>query len=369
MAKKIESGSRISVNSAYKALNDYPYISKIIGPSLDVYKNSQHPPLIDQVNPLIQQLHCYGTDNCNKCENLLQGMDGLLERMNDCSFLNKNNLLKNLSRAKDEYAYRSVESELLLANFFFVHGIDLLEYEPKGKNKKRADFKISLNSHEIMVELITPNFPKDDYAEKERSLIEKLRRIESGLLIEISGFELYDRSTLWSEKVEPPSNQHIEEIVTNFRRQAKISSRQMPIELTLCTDYPRIKISILEKVPDYPLTIVQSGASRTGEAFPLRRIIRMVLDERKHFSPDNINFVFIDFSYWNRPWFDPDIYFRDQIVAGLEKSKSSRINAIFSYLVSAQNDFALISKGVLYQELKESPVFQNAIKPFLEIWN
>lgn len=365
MAKKIESGSRISFNSAYKVLNDYPYISKIISPVLEIYKNSEPPPLIDQVNPLIQQLNCYSTYNCNKCENLLEGMNRLLERMDGCSFLNKDNLLTNLSRAKDEYAYRSIESEILLANFFLMNNVYIVEYEPAGKETKRADFRIRLGRREIIVELVTPNHPDDDYIEKERSLIEKLRRIKSGLSIEISGFELYDRSTLWKDKVEPPTNKQIEEIVSHFRKQAKyITEEELPKELTLSPTYPKIKITVHNKLPNNSLTHIFSGASRSSESFPKGRIINMILDERKHLSSSDINFVFVDLSYWNRPWFDLGSPFREEIINTLEKNISSRINAVFTYTVG--NSYALVNRGSLY---KDQDVFSDrAIRKFLSIW-
>ena len=370
MSKKLKTSSRISVDSISEVISSYPYIYRLMKSQLESMNDLNSPPLKDQVNPIINQLDCYGSDNCMQCKNLLDGMNRILKRIISQNFLNQDNLLKKLVLANNDRNYRSIESEVLLANFFIMNGISILEYEPEGKNNKRADFKISLDGQEIMAELVTPNHPSDDYIEKERSLVERLIRIKSGLLIEISGFELYDRSTLWDQKVEAPSYKHIEEIVTNFRKQAtNISSEQLPMELTLCDDYPNIKITILEKIPNSSSTHIFSGASRTGEIFPLKRILDMILDERKHLSPDDINFVFVDLRYWNRPWFDLDSPFRQEIINNLKKNKSSRINAVFSYLVNSKNEFSLISRGLLYQEPKESPVFKVAIQPFLTIWS
>jgi len=347
---------------------NYPLILQILRRQLNYLSKSNQFPPIDQLHPIIQWLNCY----CPKCTDWLDKMDRVLDRIQSCNFLNKQKLLRKLGRGKNKVNFRSTRSELLLANFLIRNGIDLLEFEPIGKDGgKRTDFKVSLGCIDIAVELITPNPPYYDFTEKENLLLEKLMRIESGLSIEVCGFELYDSANRWKTRVEPPLHKHIEEIVSNFIEYIKyISQDQLPKELpTLCGEYPRIRIIVNEKLSNLRHTKVASGASRTGEEFPIYRITDKILQESKHLSPDDVNFVFVDFSYWNRiDNFLGSSFYEEMLIEAFEKNMPLKIDGVFSYITNNQINAELIERRILYLNSIKPFVIQSDIHRFLKLW-
>ena len=351
-------------------IKNYPLLSKILERQLRKLSQSNQSLRIEPVHPIISWIDCFCD---NRCKQLLNQMEGVLTRIQSSQFLNKQKLLNKLGTAKDEFNFRSVNSELFLANFFIKNGIDLLEYEPIGKNgEKRADFKISLGITDMIVELVTPNTPSNDFEEKQNHLIDKLRRIESGFLIEVIGFELYDSSNLWRTRVEPPLRKHIEEIVFNFIEHVKtISDSELPKELPpLCPDYPRIKILVRHRIPNYKYTQVVSSACRTGEGFSIYRTMNKILEESKHLSSDDFNFVFVDLTYWilvELNDLDSPIH-REMLINEMKKNMSLKVDGVFSYIVSNQYDERLIKRRTLYLNSIKPLVIQSDIQKFLRIW-
>jgi len=70
---------------------------------------------------------------------------------------------------------------------------------------------------------------------------------------------------------------------------------------------------------------------------------------REHLSTDYRNLIFIDFSYWNTAWssLNAPIY-RKQVSTELLKRSSSKIDGVFSYVLSNQKDQRLMNKKILY---------------------
>lgn len=369
MLNKLKSNFTSNDIEVLTRVQNYPQILKIARHQLNYLSQLNQFPQVEELHPIIQWLYHY----CHRCEQWLSEMEQVLTRIQSSQFPNKQKLLKKLGTAKDKSNFRSTKSELFLANFLIKNGIDLLEFEPKGKDgEKRTDFKISLGSTDVAVELITPNPPNNDFIEKQNLLIEKLMRIESGLSIEVCGFELYDSANLWRTRVEPPLRKHIDEIVNKFIEYVKyISDNKLPKELpTLCRDYPRIKIIVNERIPNYKYTVVASGASRTGEGFPIYRIINKISEESKHLSSCDFNFVIVDFSYWSLiEWHYLDSPIHREILSNeMKKNMSSRIDGVFSYIISNQNDERLIQRRILYLNSNKPFMIQSEMQKFLKIW-
>jgi hypothetical protein len=204
----------------------------------------------------------------NTSKKLLNELERILSRIQDYEFSGKCNLLSNFGRAVDKEKFNSACSELFLANFLIKNGIMLVEYAPVARGgKARADFEVHLGKNNaLMLELDTPDQESKDFESKAHFLFEKLERVQSGFSIEISGFESYDRSTLWQTSVEPPTHKQIEEMITNFRTFAsKIRDDELHMLLPpLCPDYPRIKITIQRRNTHYSGTFVALSSSRTG---------------------------------------------------------------------------------------------------------
>jgi hypothetical protein len=369
MSNKLKAGFTISVEKVFKGVKDYPYISKAIQPQLDGLSNLKQPPLIEQIHKVIYWLHRFS----DRSKQLLDELERVISNIDGYKLVGKENLLSNFGMAKDNSNFNSAYSELFLTNFFIKNGIKLVPYEPLAKvGKNKADFKICLGAYHVMVELVTPSEQSIDFESKADFLFEKIERVESGLSIEISGFESYDSSDLWQTRVESPSHKQIEEMITNFRKYAyNISDQELPVELpVLCEDYPRIKITVNRKIPNFEGTFVALGASRTAEGFPVRRIIKMILDEREHLSPDDCNLIFVDFSNWSRierHYLDSPVD-RKILIEELKKNMSSRIDGVFTYIVSNQKDESLINRRVLYLNPNKPCLGTSKVKRFLKFW-
>lgn len=371
MSTKLKANFTINnIEKVFERVKSYPNVSKVIQPQLDSLSNSKQPPLIEQVHKVICWLHEFSEWSTE----LLEELERVLAMIEGYKFKGKEHLLSNFGTAKDYSNFSSAYSELFLANFFIKNGIELIQYEPIAKDGKyKADFKICLGvGNNVMVELATPGERSSDFARELAFLFEKLERVQSGLSIEVSGFESYDSSDLWRTKVEPPTPKQIEEIITNFRKYAyKISDPELPKELpTLCQDYPRIRITVHRKIPSYEGTFVALSASRTAEGFPGRRIIKLILYEKEHLSPDDCNLIFVDFSNWSRvEWgFLRAEYYRKLLIEGLKKNISSRVDGVLTYMLSNKKDEKLINRRILYLNSNKPCLSTPEVKNFLKFW-
>ncbi len=369
MPNKLKANFTVDIEKVLERVKSYPYIYKVIQTQLENLSQFKQPPLVEQVHPIVYWLHRF-TDTSRR---LLNELEQALIKIERSEIKNKEEFLKKLRMAKDEPSFRSPYSELYLAKFFVKSGIELLEFEPRTKDgKNKADFRICLDVTNVMVELITPGELSDDFEEKEIFLFEKLERVQSGgLLVDITGFESYDSLDLWQTRVEAPTYKHVEEIVAGFRKFASnISEEELPKEFpTLCPSYPRIKIIARERKPNYAYTFVTSSSSRTGEGFPIYRIVNMILDERKHLSSDDFNFVFVDFNYWSRierHFLDSPVH-REMLIKELKKNISSRIDGVFTYIVSNQDD-KLINRRILWLNSNKPEFNKSEVQRFLKFW-
>lgn len=370
MPKKLKARFTISIRNVLERIKNYPNISKVIQTQLDNLSNFKEPPLIEQVHKVIYWLHEFSDWG----KELLDELELVVARVEGYEFCGKENLLSNFGTAKDYSNFSSAYSELFLTNFFIKNGIELIQYEPIAKDGKyKADFKICLGvGNNVMVELVTPGERSSDFARKSAFLFEKLERVQSGLSIEVSGFESYDSSDLWRTKVEPPTPKQIEEIITNFRKYAyNISDPELPKELpTLCQDYPRIRITVHRKIPSYEGTFVALSASRTAEGFPGRRIIKLILHEKEHLSPEDCNLIFVDFSNWSRiEWgFLRAEYYRKLLIEELKKNISSRVDGVLTYMLSNKEDEKLINRRILCLNSNKPCLSTPEARSFLKCW-
>jgi len=370
MSNKLKADFTINIENVLKRAKSYPRISKVIQPRLEELSKFKQPPLIEQVHKVIYWLHRYS--DISKL--LLRELEGVLIRIEGYEFSRKGNLLNNFGVTKNESNFTSAYSELFLTNFFIKNGIKLIEYEPLTKDGiYKADFKICFDSdNSVTVELVTPGQEITDFETKADFLFEKLERVRSGLSIEVSGFESYDSSDLWRTKVEPPTHKNIQEIISNFRSYVpSLSDHELPKELpTLCQDYPRIKVIVDHRIPNYGGTFVALSSSRTAEGFPAGRIIKLILDEREHLSPDDCNLVFVDFSYWSqidRHYLDTEVY-RKVLIEELERKMSSRIDGVLTYMLSNQKDERLINRRILWLNSSKHWVNAKEFQCFLKFW-
>lgn len=372
MPNKVTTSFRININEVQNVVKKYPSILQIIKQQIESLKATTVPPLIEQVNPIIDWLNCY----CETHKHLLDILEKVLSTINDFDIPGKESLFNKLGSAKDNPNFNSAYSELFLAYYFICNDIKIHQLEPKTSRKgKLADYSIHLGDDLFLSELRTPHVPNYDFKPRMEYLFDKLERIESdGLFIRVSGFESFDSSdieNLWKERVPLPSQNQLDEIISNFRKYAyDIKEEELPIDLPpLCSKYPRIKIQIDSKLPNEKSTIVAMSSSRTAEGLPLRRIVNLIKDERKHFNREDNILIFIDFSEWieiAQIYLDHP-YYRELITNTIKENIPSSIDGVFSYIRG--NDGELIHRSVLCLNPKSPILNKPAFINFIEIWD
>jgi hypothetical protein len=103
---------------------------------------------------------------------------------------------------------------------------------------------------------------------------------------------------------------------------------------------------------------------------PIRRLVKLIINEREHLSPYDCNLVFVDFSYWSqidRHYLDAELY-RNIIVKALRKKMSSRIHGILTYITSNEKDERLVSRRVLYLNSNKPSLNESEVQRFLKLW-
>lgn len=379
MRKRLGIKNKINIELVKQRVNDYPQISNLLESEINSFSEI-NTPTIEQVHIFIEWL--YRFQDTSKA--LLYEIERVLNRISNSDVKNVENLFRKLSAANDKEQFDSVYSELFLLNHFILNGIKVEEYEPIIEERNLADFKLIFEKDEVFIELISPHYPQIDYEEKQNTLFQQIERVDSKFLVRISGFELIDFNYGVEGKrpeiVIPPNNSQIQEIILNFRNQAsKIYDNKLPVELTkLCETYQRIKIEIvrrlskeeIEHLPDTIGTYVAITGSRSGEGMPIDRFLKIINNEKKHFSTANINFIFIDLSNWSvidRHYLEHEGY-RKLFIENIEKKISSKIDGIFTYMVSNKKDERLLCRRVLY--IRDSIVSKQnkELSEFINSW-
>jgi hypothetical protein len=370
MAKKQKADFNVNIDNVISRVDAYPLIKTYIKPHLaKLIESRTNPPLIEQVHEVIEWLHRYTKTSVE----LLEELELIIDNISKYKFINWENLLTSYFSSQDKNNYNSSYSEIFLANYFIRNKIRLLEYEPfTNKLDKKADFKIMFENDEYIVELITPSYEAGDFNEPAKFLFERLERIRTGLYIEVSKFESYLSADLHRTKVESPTIDNIETIISNFRKYVYKESpiKDFPKVLpVLCEECPNINITITSDNYDKNKTHVALSESRTGSWFPLNRFIKLILDERHHLNPLSNNLILLDLSRWRMAWLSLDSpYFRKSIFDKLARIKSSRIDVVLSYILSNQKNQELIEKIILYLNPDFTIKHKKKLLDFLIAW-
>jgi hypothetical protein len=95
-----------------------------------------------------------------------------------------------------------------------------------------------------------------------------------------------------------------------------------------------------------------------------------IVGESKHLSSHDFNFIFVDFSYWvfvELHDLDSPMHI-EILISDMKKNVSSRVDGVFSYIMSSQNDERLIQRRILYLNSIKPFMIQIEMQTFLKIW-
>jgi len=90
MPNKIATSFRINKNEVQDNVRKYPSISQIIKQQIESLKAAKVPPLIEQVNPIIDWLNCY----CENHKHLLEVLEKVSSTINDLDIPGKKKFIQ-----------------------------------------------------------------------------------------------------------------------------------------------------------------------------------------------------------------------------------------------------------------------------------
>jgi len=192
--------------------------------------------------------------------------------------------------------------ELLTAMWFEASAHEVREFEPAGAPGRRADLLVAYEGEEVLVEATSPGPHRSDWIEAAMDhLLFALSRVESGLEIEVDGYDSLSMNPSGGWKENPRvGTQQQETVVNAFARKAEtVDVSQLPQVVIAATDEQPLTITAVSHHPEIPDgTDYVAGWSRSGLVPHVERLVEKILDERKHLPDDRASMILVDFSRW-----------------------------------------------------------------------
>ncbi len=205
--------------------------------------------------------------------------------------------------------------ELLTARWFTASGYKICAFEPVGAPGRRADLLVALDDEELLIETTSPGPHKNDWVEEAMDhLILALSRVESGLIIDVEGYESlsFDPGGEWGAVNSVVATQQREELVAEFARAAeKLDHSKIPQVIISPSPSQPITITATKHMEEREReTVVVAGWSRSGLVPNVKRLAQKILDERKHLPDAPHSMILIDLSRWG-DFRSADYYLRE----------------------------------------------------------
>jgi hypothetical protein len=203
----------------------------------------------------------------------------------------------------DRTALMSRYFELLTAMWFTAAGYEVRQFEPAGAPGKRTDLLVALGDEPVQVEATSPGPHQNDWVDDAMDhLTDGLSRVESGLVIDVRGYESVSLDPTGGWKLNPKVGaQQQEAVIVEFAKAAeKLDLDQLPqVIVEPSADQP-VEISAREYHAELTTeTLVAAGWSRSGLVPNVKRLAGKILDERKHLPDDLASMILVDFSRWH----------------------------------------------------------------------
>lgn len=199
-------------------------------------------------------------------------------------------------------SFLSRYSELVLAQTFAEWGYVILGFGPTGAAGRVADLAVGVDDVEVLVEVVTPGPHENDWVDAAMDrLTFALSRVESGLCIDVKGFEAlrFEPAGEWGTPNRKIETQEIEDLVNRFCRDAAHLIEELPAGIVEPNDDQPATITATGFLPGAcDGTVVSSSWSRSGLVPDVDRLVEKILDERKHLPQDRATMVLVDLQRW-----------------------------------------------------------------------
>jgi hypothetical protein len=230
-------------------------------------------------------------------------------------------------------------TELLLALVFTRDGFRVEAFEPEGAIGKFGDLLVNIDGERVVVETSTPGPHSADWVEDAMDRLSSgLSRVESGLTIDVRGYDAlsFDPQGEWGARNPPVTAQQVEDLINEFCRLAeKIEPHSVPVGVVEPREGQPVLITVIGAGDEIPTrTAVKSSWNRSGLIPNVDRLVKKILDERKHLPIDRPGMILVDLRNWHDFW-NADHYLKQ--VADRVRQRTSLPELIGSFISDSRD--------------------------------
>ena len=176
-----------------------------------------------------------------------------------------------------------------------------------------------------------------------------LQRVDSGLVIELHGYEAltFEIGGKWAVKTDKVRKQQREDLVSQFAKAVKTTTfDEFPKAVVQPSPGQPVTITALEHQSGRPAgTRVISSSSRTGLVPHVDRLAEKILEERKHLPDSPASLILVDLVRW-RDFQDAAYYLRQTAAAIDDRIGPSVLVGTFVG-AAAERGYRLNERGTL----------------------
>ncbi|MQA92263.1 MAG: hypothetical protein GEU90_18890 [Gemmatimonas sp.] len=194
-----------------------------------------------------------------------------------------------------------MSAELVIAAWLVRHGVRVLEFEPTTSDGKRPDLLVGSASEECFIEVVTPAMPASSIDRANTRLHVGLERVESGLTVEVSGYNAHARTQdPDQDAISVVTNTQVDDVVSEFRQKAtRLDTSELPATVVQARPGQPVAITAVDYDPTQPGTFVMVSWGESGLVPDVKRLVGIIRKERKHLPEGYPGAILVDLSRWS----------------------------------------------------------------------
>lgn len=273
----------------------YPRLAELVGDRILTLGAS--PAHVDTAPRLLVLLGRTGRTT----ESLLARLDAAVRFFNAASRPGWKGVRRQLSRANEPGHFLSLSAELVVARWLERQGLRVLAFEPVTQAGKRPDLLIGRGHDRLFVEIVAPGTPARAIEAVNSRLHVGLERIESGLSVEVSGYEAHVNSLDPDQDANRVvTKAQADAVVQEFRREAaKLDKSDLPTTVIEARPGQPVSVAAVAHDPARTGTFVSMAWGESGLVPNVKRLVQVVREERKHLPDDPPGAILVDLSRWS----------------------------------------------------------------------
>jgi hypothetical protein len=295
---------------------EFPRLAELLGPEIDSLVRA--PVHVDRGQRL---LVLFGRTGARTHE-LLHELEAGIRHFDASNPVGWDGFCRRLASANERSDFLSRTAELVVAWWLDRREFRIVEFEPVTPAGKRPDLLARHPAGELFIEVAAPGVSSDSVDLANSRLHEALERVESGLTIEVAGYEAHAGS---EDPDQQPGREiplaDVDAVVHEFRENAA------------SIDVAGLPSTVVEARPGQPVRIIATGCDIAGkdETFvtvtsgtsglvpDVGRLANVIRRERKHLPSDAAGAILVDLSRYSE--FLGATYYRGQLESAIAKHR------------------------------------------------